>query len=290
MTHDHREREWTRVAVVGSANLDLVAHTPRRPAPGETVLGTGYSEHPGGKGLNQAAAAATVTTTSFVGRRGSDEAGRVLEAELVRRGVDTSQFLAVAGPSGHALITVTPDGENSITVLPEANHLLLPDDVTRALDVLVPRVVLTQQEIPLAATGAAARWARTHGVRLMLNASPSAALPEEILAAADPLVVNLTEAHFLTATDTPSDAARILAKRCVSVVITLGSDGSLVVENGRTTHLPAPRLTAVDTTGAGDMFAGVTAARLARGTGLVEAAHHATQAAAQAIQTPRSSR
>ncbi|MFF2522991.1 ribokinase [Streptomyces liangshanensis] len=279
-----------RVAVVGSANLDLVARTPRRPDPGETVLGTTYERHPGGKGLNQAAAAATVTATSFVGRRGSDEAGRVLEAELVRRGVDVSRFLPVEGASGHALITVTPDGENSIVVLPEANSLVRPRDVTGALDALAPRVVLTQQEIPLAATLATARWALTHGARLMLNASPSAPLPGEVLAAADPLVVNLTEAHFLTSADTPSDAAKVLSQQCVSVVITLGSDGSLVVENGRTTHLPAPRLTAVDTTGAGDMFAGVMAAHLALGTGLVEAARQATHAAAQAIQTPRSSR
>ncbi|QXE38713.1 ribokinase [Streptomyces sp. GMY02] len=280
----------THVAVVGSANLDLVAHTPRRPAPGETVLGGAYRQHPGGKGLNQAVAAATLTTTSFVGRRGSDEAGRVLATELVRRGVDTSHFLALEGASGHALITVTPDGENSIVVLPEANHRLLPDDVTRALDTLAPQVVLTQQEIPLATTEATAHWAQTHGARLMLNASPSTTLPGEVLAPADPLVVNLTEAHFLTSADTPSDAAKVFSQRCVSVIITLGSEGSLVVENGRTTHLPAPRLTAVDTTGAGDMFAGVTAAHLALGTGLVEAARQATQAAAKAIQTPRSSR
>ncbi|MFC8824146.1 ribokinase [Streptomyces sp. NPDC057137] len=279
-----------RVAVVGSANLDLVAHTSRRPAPGETVLGTGYHQHPGGKGLNQAVAAATMTTTAFVGRRGSDDAGRGLAAELVRHGVDTSQFLAVEGPSGHALITVTPDGENSITVLPEANHLLLPADATQALDVLAPRLVLTQLEIPRETTEATARWAVTHGVRLMLNASPSAALPEHVLAAADPLVVNLTEARQLTGADTPTDAARLLAELCVSAVITLGSDGSLVVEKGRTTHLPAPSLTPVDTTGAGDVFAGVTAAQLAHGTGLAEAARQATQAAAQAIQTPRSSR
>ncbi|MFE4174060.1 ribokinase [Streptomyces sp. NPDC056909] len=280
----------TRVAVVGSANLDLVAHTPRRPAPGETVLGTAYLQHPGGKGLNQAAAAATVTTTAFVGRRGSDDAGRALEAELIRRGVDVSQFLALEGPSGHALITVTPDGENSITVLPEANRLLLPADVTRALDVLAPQLVLTQLEIPQATTEAAARWSVTHGARLMLNASPSAALPEHVLAAADPLIVNLTEAHHLTFAERPEESANLLAERCVSVIITLGSDGSLVVEQGRTTHLPASRLTPVDTTGAGDVFAGVTAAHLAHGTSLVEAAQQATLAAARAIRTPRSSR
>lgn len=276
--------------MVGSANLDLVARTPRRPAAGETVLGTDYLRHPGGKGLNQAAAAATVTATAFVGCRGSDDAGRALEAELVRRGVDTSRFAVRGESSGLALITVTPDGENSITVLPEANNLLLPDDVTRALDVLAPRLVLTQLEIPPAATEATARWTVAHGARLMVNASPSAPLPEHVLAAADPLIVNVSEAHQLTAADTPAEAAARLAERCVSVIVTLGSDGALVVADGRTTHLPAPALTPVDTTGAGDVFAGVTAAHLVNGSSLVEAAQQATRAAAEAIRTPRTGR
>lgn len=276
--------------MVGSANLDLVARTPRRPAAGETVLGTDYLRHPGGKGLNQAVAAASVTATAFVGCRGSDDAGRALEAELVRRGLDTSQFAVRGESSGLALITVTPDGENSITVLPEANNLLLPDDVTRALDALAPRLVLTQLEIPQATTEATARWTVARGARLMVNASPSAPLPEHVLAAADPLIVNVSEAHHLTAADTPAEAAARLAERCVSVIVTLGSDGALVVADGRTTHLPAPALTPVDTTGAGDVFAGVTAARLVNGSSLVEAAQQATQAAAEAIRTPRAGR
>jgi len=278
------------IAVVGSANLDLVAYAPRRAAPGETVLGTGFEQHPGGKGLNQEVAAAAAADTAFVGCCGDDDAAVVLREWLDGHGVDTAHLTALPGASGRALITVTPDGENSITVLPEANHRLSAAHVTAALDALAPAIVLTQQEVPAEAIAAAAEWARRRGARLALNASPSGPLDERVLAAADPLIVNHGEAAYLAGTDEPRAAARILAARCISAVITLGADGCLIAEGGELTPLPAPSLTAVDTTGAGDAFAGVLVAHLSRGADLTKAAQEATQAAARAIQTPRSAR
>jgi ribokinase len=230
------------VAVVGSANLDLVARTPRRPAPGETVLGSGYREYPGGKGLNQAIAAAGTAATAFVGCCGSDDAAAVLRDALRTRGVDTTYFTTVPGASGRALITVTPDGENSITVLPEANTRLTAATVTAALDALTPVIVLTQQEISPTALAAAAAWTTSNGARLALNASPSAPLSELVLATADPLIVNRGEAAYLTGTDDPEAAARALAARCRSVVITLGPHGCLLATPTGLDHLPAPRI------------------------------------------------
>ncbi|WP_405579560.1 ribokinase [Streptomyces sp. NBC_01190] len=280
----------TDIAVVGSANLDLVAHAPRRPEPGETVLGTGFEQHPGGKGLNQAVAAAGRAATAFVGHCGDDDAAAVLRDALRGRGVDTAHFTAVPGASGRALISVTPDGENSITVLPGANTRLTAADVTAALDALAPAIVLAQQEVPAAALGAAAEWADRRGARFVLNASPSVPPDERVLAGADPLLVNRGEAAYLTGVDHPPAAARALAGRCRSAVITLGADGCLIAVGDRITPLPAPRTTAVDTTGAGDVFAGVLVAHLAQGVALTDAAARATQAAADAIRTPRASR
>lgn len=278
------------VAVVGSANLDLVVHVPRRPAPGETLFGTSYSEHPGGKGLNQATAAAQHTPTALVGHHGDDTAGSLLLTHLARHDVDATHFTTTPGPSGQAHITVTPDGENSIIVLPHANNALTGDQVTTALDALAPAVVLTQLEVPPAAVAAAARWAQAHHARLLVNASPTGPVPQQVLAAADPLIVNEGEAQFLADTHDTDQAAQRLARTCRSVVVTLGARGALVLANGTTTPVAAPATRPLDTTGAGDTFAGALAAHLARGTSLTAAAQLATHQAADLIQIPRSER
>jgi ribokinase len=134
VVNESRTERLTGIAVVGSANLDLVAYAPRRAAPGETVLGTGFEQHPGGKGLNQAVAAAGAAVTAFAGCCGDDDAAAMLRESLDGHGVDTAYFTALPGATGRALITVTPDGENSITVLPGANHRLTAAQVTAALD------------------------------------------------------------------------------------------------------------------------------------------------------------
>ena len=298
------------VVVVGSANLDVVGHVERRPAPGETVLGTDYTETPGGKGLNQAVAAARLGHAALVAAVGDDQAGDLLRAHLERHGVDVSHLATVDAPTGRALITVTPDGENSIVVAALANGLLTPAAVTMALDRLRPQVVLVQREIPPAAVAAAAAWAKVAGAVLVLNPSPVAGTPPELLARTSVLVANVHEARTLLGTqdDGPALAAG-LAALCPGAVVTAGGGGCWVAQGGRTAqgaqtafggrtaqgarveHVPALRgVVAVDTTGAGDAFAGTLAARLAQGAELVEAVRQATAVAGRLVGLPRDRR
>jgi len=153
------------VAVVGSANLDLVVYAARSPEPGETVMGDDLEEHPGGKGLNQALAAALHAPTAFVGAVGSDHAADVLLAALTGAGVETSFVRRTAGKSGVAVVNLAADGENSITVIAGSNGDVTADETTRALDALQPRIVVTQLETPVSAVVAAAQWAAAEGAR-----------------------------------------------------------------------------------------------------------------------------
>jgi ribokinase len=278
------------VAVVGSANLDLVVLTPTRPTAGETVLGENLSEHAGGKGLNQAMAAAGLVPTSFIGRHGDDDAGRLLRSILEKHNAGTTYFRPTETATGRAIVLVTPDGENSITVLPGANRQLSRDDVLDALDDLDPAIVLTQLECGLAPVTAAAQWTEANHKRFVVNASPVTDVPEAVLGAADPLIVNQLEAFHLSRHEAPVAAAIALGRQCHSVVITLGSQGALVLESDKLSQIPATQVTAVDTTGAGDAFAGVLAARLAASDRLTDAARLAGLAAATLIQRHRSHR
>ncbi|MGW5687730.1 ribokinase [Nonomuraea sp. NPDC003754] len=185
------------VVVVGSVNADLVVRVDRRPAPGETVLGSDLGTFPGGKGANQAVAAARLGAhAALLARTGSDQYGTRLAAGLAAEGVDTGHVLSTDGPSGVALITVGADGDNSIIVSPGANARLTSADVAAAAPLLAEApVVSLVLEIPLDTVTAAARAAR----RAVLNASPPRELPAELLALADPLVVNEHEAAFLLA-------------------------------------------------------------------------------------------
>ncbi|GHS84828.1 ribokinase [Actinomycetota bacterium] len=287
-----------RVAVVGSANLDIVVQSPHRPTAGETVLGTALTETPGGKGANQALASARVGPTAFVGQVGSDAAGDLLRTALAGAGVDVTHVRAAGVPSGRAYVTVTPDGENSIVVLPLANATLDADRTVEALDAIGPAVVLTQLEIPPGAVEAAADWCVRHGARFVLNPSPVGPVAERVLAAADPLIVNRGEALAILGTsgadtadtaDTADLATRLLG-RARSVVVTAGPDGAVVATDGACTHIPGARVTVVDTTGAGDSFAGTLAAHLAAGRALDDAARLANAEAARVIQLDRAGR
>src|SRR5215218_4747278 len=163
-----------RVAVVGSANLDLVARAARIPNPGETVMGSAYSEYHGGKGANQAVGAARTAATAFVGCVGTDEAGRRTLGHLEQRGVVTDELAVVEGETGRAVITVADDGENSIVVLPLANLAVSPDQVRQSLDRLQPEAVLCQLEIPIESVVEAAAWCERNKKRFLLNPSPVA--------------------------------------------------------------------------------------------------------------------
>ncbi|AZG46538.1 ribokinase [Gordonia insulae] len=277
------------VAVVGTLNMDVIIRVDRMPDVGETVIGRSRSERPGGKGANQALAAATVTHTALIGAVGEDDAGLRLVAGQDEGGVDIAHVQRLNGPSGQAIIEVDESGDNRIIVLSGANAMLTADSVTRGLEAIHPKIVLTQLESPQEVTRAAASWAGDRGRRFILNPSPVADLDDEILAAADPLVVNAGEAaHYARLdTDDPTALARRLLDVSRSVVITLGAEGVVVADNGEIHRIEVDRVRVVDTTGAGDQFAGILAGHLARGVPVLDAAERAAAAATEFVARPR---
>ena len=288
------------VVVVGSVNQDIVVQVPEPPGPGETVLAGDVSITPGGKGANQAVAVArTGASVSMVGRVGdgaADAAGPALKDELAAAGVDVSNVRETPGvPSGRAFITVTPDGENRIIVAAGANAALSAGDVDAVADLLMrAKVIATQLEIPRQATQRLATAAASYGVPLILNLAPATVLPAEVLAAVAVLVVNEHEAAFLLgepvrAGQDPraaeSAAGRLLGMGPAAVALTLGAAGAVWCTAGAAGHVPAPEVKVVDTTGAGDAFAGALAARLADGQDLAAATAFAVRVASEATTT-----
>ncbi|KQU02495.1 ribokinase [Rhodococcus sp. Leaf7] len=241
-----------RIAVVGSINMDLLARTPSLPVPGETVLGSSFRTSPGGKGANQAVAAARAgADVTFVGAVGSDTFALELRETLVDAEVDASLLREVPGASGVAVITVDDSAENSIVVIGAANSTVtdLTEDELEA--VATADVLLCQLEIPTETVLAAARHAQANGTVVFLNPSPVQPLSDDLLAAIDVVVVNRDEEAALGA-----DAVR----RVPHVVTTLGADGARWRgPDGAEATATAPAVEAVDTTGAGDAFAGVLA-------------------------------
>ncbi|ONI77817.1 ribokinase [Actinosynnema sp. ALI-1.44] len=273
------------VVVVGSANVDLVVDVERPPRAGETVLGGDLRRNPGGKGANQAVAAAVAggVDTTFVGALGTDEPADLLLASLQGAGVRTDLVDRIDGATGTALITVSSDGENTIVVAPGANARLKLG-TPHVKRIAAADVVLAQLEIPLDVVLAAAR-ARRPGAVMALNAAPARDLPDEMWGAIDLLIVNEHEASDLVRTSGP--AASKLLERVPAVVVTLGGDGCVVAERGsEPLHIPGIRADVVDTTGAGDTFCGVLAAGLARGLSLPDAARLACAAGALAVTRP----
>ncbi|WP_328513855.1 ribokinase [Streptomyces mirabilis] len=274
--------------VVGSANADLVIGVERRPAPGETVLGSDLVVHPGGKGANQAVAAGRLgARTALLARVGDDAHGRLLLDSQRAAGVDTAGVLVGGAPTGVALITVDPSGDNSIVVSPGANGRLTPEDVRSAGNLLsASRVVSAQLEIPLETVVEVVRNLAP-GSRFVLNPSPPRALPAEVLAACDPLIVNEHEARVIVGTDlgdSPEDwASALLALGPRSVVITLGARGALVASADGAARVPSVKVETVDTTGAGDAFTAALAWRLGLDEPLAEAAAYAARVGAAAV-------
>lgn len=270
------------VLVVGSANADLVVPVDRRPGGGETVLGGDTALSPGGKGANTAVAAGKLgADVALLGAVGDDPYGRLLRDSLANAGVDTQFVRTVDRPTGIAYITVTPDGENSILVSPGANSALEPEDITdEALDGV--RVLVASLEVPLPTIERAVGRAREKGVRVLLNLSPAAEVSPETLAALDVLLVNEHEAAYLLGSE-DADPRKLLDLGPRTAVVTLGAKGAAVLEGDKSTTVESPKVEAVDTTGAGDAFAGALAAALADGADLVEAAERAVKVAAVTV-------
>jgi ribokinase len=279
------------VVVVGSINVDQVVVVERLPQPGETVIGSSLSLLPGGKGANQAVAAARRgAATTMIGAVGDDAHASLALSVLTASGVDVRFVEVVPGATGLAAISVGADAENTIVVVPGANAAVHEAIVERHAAVLADAaVVVLQGEIPAASVERAARLA---GGRVVLNLAPVIPVDPAVVRAADPLVVNEHEAALVLAQLRPGqeapveDAGRVAALRAegiTSVVLTRGAAGVIVADESGTSHLPSPRVEAVDTSGAGDAFVGALSASLATGTSLAEAAREAVRVGAYAV-------
>jgi ribokinase len=280
------------VFVVGSINQDFVMYVERRPEPGETVTDARLATHNGGKGANQAAAAAHLgADVILLGRVGDDGFGEPLVQALADKGIDTGLIEAAPDSStGTAFITVTPDGENAITVAPGANRSLTPEDVDAASESIgEARVLVAQMEVPLEVVLRSVQVATERGTRALVNLAPPFEVPRKLLENLDPLVVNEHEAAFLLGEKVEgvdgalSAAPDLLALGPKSAVITIGESGAVFSDGGSTEHLPAPKVDVVDTTGAGDAFVGALAAQLAGGASLEDAVAYAVRAGAAAV-------
>ena len=280
------------VFVVGSINQDFVLSVERRPAPGETVTDARLATHNGGKGANQAAAAALLGAgVTFLGRVGDDGFGGPLVRALAEKGVDTNLVEEVPDSStGTAFITVTPDGENAITVAPGANRRLTVEDVDAASGTIgEAKVLVVQMEIPPEVVRRAVEVAAANETRALLNLAPPFEVPQALLEKLDPLVLNEHEAAFLLGENVEGvDGALSAASELSnlgprSVVVTVGEDGAVFSNGASAEHLTAPNVEVVDTTGAGDAFVGALAARLADDAPLEDAVAYAVRAGAAAV-------
>lgn len=279
------------IAVVGSINVDLIVHVRRHPKPGETLHGDGGKMSPGGKGANQAVAAARLGgSVQMVGAVGTDAQAAVGLTGLKAANVDLTGVREIEGATGLAIVTVAEGGENSIVVVAGANGAVDAAHVRDSREILGrAAIVVCQGETPREGIQ---ELPGMIGGRLLHNPAPVLRLDSTVLLVSDPLVVNEHEAGLVLAqlkpdTDGLKEPEQIIASLrdtgISSVVLTLGAGGSLVADTGGIHHIPAARVTAVDTTGAGDAFIGALAVGLARGDSLLDAARLATRVGAYAV-------
>ena len=280
------------MCVVGSINADLTVNVERHPTPGETLMGTGGGITAGGKGANQAVAAAKLgTRVALVGATGTDANAAPATALLREAGVDLTHVEQVEDVTGLAVITVAANGENTVLVVPGANARVDAEFVDRHTDAVeTAELVLLQGEIPADGFARAVELARG---RVVVNLAPVVDVPREALVKADPLMANEHEAGLileqlgLDGAGTPEELARrLLGAGFASVVLTLGSAGAVVAENGELTHINSPKVEAVDTVGAGDAFAGAFCHRIIEGDTMVDAAHFACRVGAFSVTRP----
>ena len=285
------------IVVVGSLNVDLVVRVPRFPAPGETVVGTDYAVFPGGKGANQAVAAARLGgDVHMVGRVGNDDNGRLLLASLASAGVDAGGVRVDAdAPTGTAVITIDGAGQNMIAIVPGANGRLRPDDVEARRSVLASAVVvLLQLEVAFDVVEGAARLGREAGATVVLDPAPARPEALPLLARVDVVTPNETELACLVGApsgprgiEEAARLARVLLDRgAKSVIAKLGTLGALEVTTAGRRFWPAHAVDAVDTTAAGDVWNGAFAAALAEGRSVDDAGAFASAAAAISVTRP----
>jgi ribokinase len=285
----------SRIAVVGSSNTDMVVRTPGIPRPGETILGGEFFMAAGGKGANQAVAAARAGgEVTFVARVGDDIFGRRAVEGFIRDGIRVDHIVRdKRAPSGIALIFVAPDGENSIVVAPGANARLSPADIKRAAKVISQaRILVLQLEIPLDTVTEAAKLASAAGVPVILNPAPARPLNDQLLRCVTVLTPNETEAELLTGirirrkSDMKRAAVMLLDKGIRTILITLGAQGVFAATREKMEIFPAFKVKPVDTTAAGDAFNGALAVALAENRPLFDAVRFAEAAAALSTTKP----
>jgi ribokinase len=277
-----------KIVVVGSLNADLVQRVERFPRPGETVIGSDLNIVPGGKGANQAYAAALLGGhVEMVGRVGTDPFGPMLVESLAGAGAGTSNIRVSAASTGTAAILVLPNGENLIVISPGANGKLTPQDAVQSLDALEPgTILLTQLEVPVETTQRALEMARQHGATTILDPAPAQTLSPEILELVDFLTPNQTEAALLSDTsgeiesyeDAEGAARKLLARGPSAVIVKLGALGVVIANSEGSRRVPGFPVQAIDSTAAGDTWNGAFAVALAEGKEIAAAAKFANAA------------
>lgn len=278
------------IVVVGSLNMDLVVRTPRHPKVGETLIGSGFGTYPGGKGANQAVAAARLgAPVRMIGRVGADAFGDALLATVARDSVDTRYIKKDSElPSGVALIAVDDAGANTIIVASGANMRLTAEDVSAAEAAFEGAgVLLLQLESPLPAIERAIELAHKHHVQVILNPAPARTLEAKLLQSVDYLIPNETESQLLVGAESVGAAVTRLKELGIpNLIVTLGGDGLRVESHAISQHIPAYRVKAVDTVAAGDAFVGGFAVALSEGLSIMDAATFGNAAAAIAVTRP----
>ncbi|PJJ61401.1 ribokinase [Compostimonas suwonensis] len=275
----------TTIAVLGSANMDLVVRQQRLPRPGETIFGDAFTTVPGGKGLNQAVAAARLgAEVVFLGAVGDDDYGRRIRSLLEAEGIDTAGLATAQAPTGTAHVQVTASGENSIVVVRGANATITTLDAAQEAAIRSATVLVMQFELPLGLVDEAARIAQDAGVLTVLTPAPVLAPPQGLLERVGIVVPNEIEAMALTGASGPERAAELLSGLAEWAIVTLGAEGSIIAHRGEVLgHAPARPVRAVDTTAAGDTFVGGLIARLGAGDDVVEAVRWGTAAASVTV-------
>ena len=286
------DRQNPKVVVVGSFNMDLVVKAGRRPQTGETLMGEVFGMFIGGKGSNQAIAAARLgANVTMIGRLGTDLFGDTLMAAHAEEGIYTDYVIRdTEVGTGVASILIDADGDNSIVLVPQANMRLSVEDIERASEsIAAADVLLLQLEVPISASQRAAEIAKSNGATVVLNPAPAQELPDDFLAQVDILTPNEVETESLsgvrvsTTTDAERAAKVLLDKGLSVVILTLGERGALLLTSDLTQQIPAYSVEVVDTTAAGDAFCGALATGLARGENLVDAVGFANAAGALAV-------
>jgi ribokinase len=280
------------IVVIGSSNTDMVIHTDHIPKPGETILGGKFFMNAGGKGANQAVAAARLgADVIFIAKTGRDIFGDQAKNQFSKEGIDT-RFIGVDpfNPSGVALIIVDKKGENSIVVAPGANGMLTVNDLKKSFsEISRPGFLLMQLEIPIETVQFAAEYASQNNIKVILNPAPASTLPDSIFPFIDYITPNEIEAEMLTGVTVSDEASAELAAKALAskgvktVVITRGEEGALLLHQNKFYNVPVVKVNPVDTTAAGDVFNGAMAVSLCEGNDIQTAVAFACRAAAISV-------